>query len=473
MTSVHPDDSIRLGDLQRCFEGAVPAVVATAPTAGPPNVTYLSRVRVVDDERVALSNQFFSKTARNLAENPRASLLLIDPITYEEYRLTLVYERTERRGPVFERLRDDVDALAALEGMQDVFKLRAADIYRVLHIEQIITPAVASLRTDAGFDAGVEAAPTSGPAQMTALAELSSRISRCTDLDSLVDTTVRGLAGLLGYEHSLLMLLDEDASRLFTIASHGYEAEGVGSEVTVGEGIIGMTATRCAPLRLGNLRQMAKYSSTVRRSYEGEGELEPGRDIPVPGLDDAQSRVAVPALALGQLVGVLMVESRRPVAFDDHDESLLIVVASLLADAIEIVRSQARDDDGTVVAGDLARRGPVDVPPTSSTQVRFFATDGSTFLNGDYLIKGVAGRVLWALLGHYDREGRVDFTNREVRLDPTLELPEFRDNLESRLILLKRRLDEREAPIRIEKTGRGRFRLLVDTTLRLEAVVAS
>ncbi len=124
-----------LARLERCFEGAVPAVVATASADGTPNVTYLSRVQRVDHERVALSNQFFSKTARNLAENPRASLLLLDPTTYEQHRLSIVYERTERRGPVFERLRDDVDALAALEGMRDVFKLRAADIYRVISIE--------------------------------------------------------------------------------------------------------------------------------------------------------------------------------------------------------------------------------------------------------------------------------------------------------------------------------------------------
>jgi hypothetical protein len=100
--------------------------------------------------------------------------------------------------------------------------------------------------------------------------------------------------------------------------------------------------------------------------------------------------------------------------------------------------------------------------------IRFFPLDGSTFLDGDYLIKGVAGRILWSLLRQHDEEGRTEFTNREVRLDPTLDLPDFRDNFESRLILLKRRLDEREAPIRIEKIGRGRFRLIVTASIRLE-----
>ncbi len=78
-----------------------------------------------------------------------------------------------------------------------------------------------------------------------------------------------------------------------------------------------------------------------------------------------------------------------------------------------------------------------------------------------------------SVLGHYERDGRHEFTNKEVRLDLANELPDFRDNLESRLILLKRRLDERAAPIRIEKTGRARFRLVVSRPLDLEAVVAS
>jgi predicted pyridoxine 5'-phosphate oxidase superfamily flavin-nucleotide-binding protein len=132
-----PDNSLTLRDIQSCFEGIIPAEIATASADGVPNITHLSRVHMVDDEHVALSNQFFSKTTRNLAENPRASVIVIDPLSYDNYRLLLAYERTERRGPLFERLRRDVDAIAALTGMQDVFKLRSADVYRVVALDLI------------------------------------------------------------------------------------------------------------------------------------------------------------------------------------------------------------------------------------------------------------------------------------------------------------------------------------------------
>ena len=73
-----------------------------------------------------------------------------------------------------------------------------------------------------------------------------------------------------------------------------------------------------------------------------------------------------------------------------------------------------------------------------SAALRHLAIDGSTFVDDEYIVKGVAGRLLWKLA--------------------------------RRLILLKRRLDEREAPLRIESTGRGRFRLLVSAAIHLESV---
>jgi GAF domain-containing protein len=311
--------------------------------------------------------------------------------------------------------------------------------------------------------------------RMRSLASLSERLSRCPDLDSVVSCALAGIAELFDYEHSLLLLRDEDGTRLYTIASHGYDTEGVGSEVKVGEGIIGMVAARAEPMRIGNLGQMLAYARTVRRAYEQEGGEAPGREIPLPGLPRAESQVAVPAVVLGQVVGVLVVESPKRVAFTDEDEAVCTVIAGLVASAIEIDAMVCDDDAPLTIAppaaAPIARTAPsapAAVATETTTRVRFFGVDGSTFLDGDYLIKGVAGRILWSLLGHYSREGRRDFTNKEVRLDPSLELPEFRDNLESRLILLKRRLDEREAPIRIEKTGRGRFRLSVQTQIALD-----
>ena len=446
-------------DLRPCCEGVVPPVLATADAQGVPNVTYLSCAHIVDDQRIALSNQFFSKTARNVMENPRASLLLIDPRDYGEYRVTLQYERTDRHGPAFEALRRDVDTVAALQGMQDVFRLRVADVYRITHIERV---RAGTADEEHVSSAGVA---TGGPSE---IAELSGRMGRAPDLDTLVATALRGLAELLGFEHSILMLVDETGARLYTIASHGYASEGVGSEVAVGEGTIGVVADQCRAVRVSNVTQARKYARAVRQSYEAEGRVGAGAEIPMPGLERAESQLAVPAMAMGRLVGVLMVESGTKLAFDDGDEAILAVVAGMLASAIEIdlVRERTETTAGTVPSRDR----PADRRGVPVAQVRFFAVDGSVFLGTDYLIKGVAGRILWSLLNQYAGEGREEFTNREVRLDPTLDLPEYRDNLESRLILLKRRLEERDAPVRIEKTGRGRFRLVVDAPLQLDAV---
>jgi adenylate cyclase len=446
-----------LDDLERCFGGAIPAILTTASPDGVPNIMYLSRAHKVDEDRIALSNQFMSKTARNLAANPRADLLLCDPHTHDEYRLTLQYERTDRRGHVFDRLRADIDSLAALVGMQDVFRLRAADIFRVLAIEEVPhkTPAA-----EAGFQSVVRASSD----ELTGLAELARRIARAPELDVLVETALRSLDDLFGYAHTMVLLLDEQGRNLYTVASRGFGDENVGAEVPIGDGQIGIAAERCEVSRVDGISQLRKYSRSIRREYEGSG-LQEAHEIPMPGLARAQSRIVVPAVALGELVGVLVAESERVAAFDAVDEHILGVAASLVANAVGNARGIDRDLDEPEPA---PARAPEPAPPAGSVVVRYFASDASTFFDGDYLIKGVAGRILWSLLSQYVASGRTEFTNRELRLDPALELPGFKDNLESRLLLLKRRLDERDAPVRVEKTSRGRFRIQVNAQLTLE-----
>jgi hypothetical protein len=123
-------------EIRPAMQGVTPSTIVTCSLDGVPNVTDISQVWYVDKDHVALSHQFFNKTHRNVRENPYVQAILRDAKTFQEWYLELQYDHSEETGPLFDQMDMELEAIASLTGMSGVFKLRAADVYRVLSVRK-------------------------------------------------------------------------------------------------------------------------------------------------------------------------------------------------------------------------------------------------------------------------------------------------------------------------------------------------
>lgn len=451
--------TLSLEALSRCFHGIAPSVIATASADGTPNVTYLSHVYYVDREHVALSCQFFNKTRQNIAENPQACVQLYDPVTLQSYFLELAYERSETSGPLFQTMRARIAAIAAHSGMSGVFRLLSADVYRVLEVRASEAPSF-------GLELDTPAVPDPhGPlTEMRGLQLVSSRINAAATLDALVSGTLEALHEGLGFEHSMLLLVDETGQRLFAVESHGYGESGVGAEVRLGQGVIGMCAEQRKPLRTVGMAADLRYGRAVRERAVELGHDAARPEVPLPGLPDAQSQLALPLVVGERLLGVLAVESAHALRFEAWHETFLELITNQVALALERMTTLEEKEPPEPPAPSSRTLAAAEAP---AHEFQFFPSDDCVFVDGEYLVRNLPGKILWRILREHQQCGRTEFTNRELRLDPSLGLPAIKDNLESRLILLRRRLDAKACGIRIVPVRRGRFALEVAGALRL------
>lgn len=436
----------------RCFQGVVPAMIATVAPDGTPNVTYLSQVYYVDERHVALSCQFFNKTKQNVTANPVATVVLYDPVTFEAYRLELRFQQAEESGPLFDAMAMRIEAIASHTGMAGVFKLRSADVYEVVGCQAL-----------AGFIDVPEVPASDDPGgrnELRALQVVSQQACRAKTLAELFSGVLDSLEATLGFRHVMFMLPTEDDG-LRVAACRGYPEAVIGAEIRVGEGFIGTVAKSQKLMRVSGIEEDLRYGRAVRGQLAQTGARRGlQHEIPLAGLPDAQSQMALPLSVGDRLVGVLAVESRERLGFDEWDEAFLEIVANQVATSLDNLLSRAPSE---------AVAAPAPRPPVLR-RFRFFANDDCVFVDDEYLIRNVPGRILWKLLRAHVDTGRTEFSNRELRLDPWLGLPPIRDNLESRLALLRKRLAVRCPELNLPSTGRGHFQLIATCAVELEEV---
>jgi hypothetical protein len=440
---------VALESIASCFEGIIPASICTCSPDGTPNLTYLSIVHRIDSHRVGLSYQFFNKTRENMLQNAFVQVVVVSPSTLRQYRLDLRYERTEAEGAVFDRVRTRLDAVASQTGMSHVFRLRGVDIFQVLDCRPI------------NAETGGEGLPRVD--YLPQIEGFTARLDACSGLESLINTSLDALSAVFGYHHSFLMVPDEDGKRLFTLGSCGFGESGIGSETWIGEGILGIAAQRREVVRTTNFSRDIVYSDAVRSAVERSGEdslLE--REIALPGLPQVRSQLVVPLVAQDRLLGILCLQSASAGRFLSDDERVVRIVARQMAASMALLERVESAQPREIP------RPPPTVRSTATATIKHYKADDSIFIDDVYLIKGIAGRIFWKLVQSYAQSGRVDFTNKEIRLDTSLQLPDFKDNLEARLILLRRRLQDRCEFVNLPQVGRGQFRIDVQRKLTLE-----
>lgn len=437
---------VALASIRDCFEGVIPSIIATLDAAGQPNVSYLSQVYLVDDEHVALSNQFFSKTAANVAATGRAHVLVVSGRTGEQFALDVEHRASLVDGPVFEKMSAQLTAISSQHGVGDAMVLRSAELYRVRECRAIPGPPMLAQT----FAPGTQD-------RLALAARVAAAIAAQADAEAMVDAALDGLVCAFGFANAMLLTLDDHDGRLTTIGSRGYAQGGAGSEVALGEGAIGIAAASRQAIRLSDMSRGRRMAAAVKAAAA----LDVERSVPLPGLDEPQSQLAAPMISRATVQGVLFAEAAERFRFGPEDEEAMMLIGGQLAASLRLAELEAREVETAAIRNDPAASD-------GDIRVKYFRHDDSLFIDDAYLIKGVPGRLLFHLLTVYADTGRRDFTNREIRLEASLRLPGLKDNLETRPILLRRRLEEKGAPIRLARPGRGQIRLELDGVPRLE-----
>ena len=118
--------------MQELFNKVRIAMFATATPDGTPNVVPVGAKKIIDDQTILISDQFFNKTLANVKANPRVALTYWEG--HEGYQIKGTVT-LETRGQRFEETADWIEERSRKDGFprkcKGVLILRIEEIYSV------------------------------------------------------------------------------------------------------------------------------------------------------------------------------------------------------------------------------------------------------------------------------------------------------------------------------------------------------
>src|SRR6202163_3612709 len=163
------------------------------------------------------------------------------------------------------------------------------------------------------------ASPLNVPAEILAtLVEISEEINASLDLDEVLRKTASIVKRLVDYEIFSVMLLDDATQKLYHRFTIGYgEQASKDWQIPIGQGITGTAAATKRAVRVPDVREDPRYINII---------------------DSVRSELVVPLVLKGHSIGVLDIQSTQVDYFTRDQQSVLTLMASRLAVAIENAR---------------------------------------------------------------------------------------------------------------------------------------
>lgn len=170
------------------------------------------------------------------------------------------------------------------------------------------------------------------------LLEVATVTSETLNLEKLMANLATIIAKVIPYELFAILLYNERLGALRIRYAIGHREEIVRNLlIAVGEGITGAAAATREAILVPDVRKDPRYLS---------------------GMDAVRSELAAPMVARGKLVGVIDLQSTRVNAYSEYDRSLLRLIASRAATAIDnarLYRRVERQNRTLATLADLAR----------------------------------------------------------------------------------------------------------------------
>lgn len=155
--------------------------------------------------------------------------------------------------------------------------------------------------------------------ELAVLHSTSLAASHALQIDQLIEQVTNIIGNTLYPDNFGILLFEGTTNTLKPHPSYrGTSQENLSKTLLLSEGISGKVAQTGMPIRVGDVTKESSYLQVT---------------------DGVQSELCVPLISRGHIIGVINTESKKPYAYSERDERLLITIANTLATATEKLRS--------------------------------------------------------------------------------------------------------------------------------------